>query len=431
MTDISAQLEIAHTRSIEAERAFLGAAILWPEAAVESYDSLTREMFAIESHGLIWSAIRSLIEEGSSVDLLLLTDKLRQSGDIDFVGGAAYVSSLIDETPALSAVGDYVATIRRGFVARRTVSILREAIAKISNGEPAEEEIISLFGKLSDVGNSREGRVTPMWVPAEAVITGLESNDERSEHVLEIPLLSPMAPLVRGSTCVISGGTSSGKTSLADQLAVYASRSGWPTLVISLEMSREQRASRILASLSGVSVSVIMSRYTNDKELALVKDAEKVLRDSKLFINGRGMSGLSSIVTAIRLSVIKHGVKAAVVDYIQLVDSGSRRSREESVSLVSRTLTRLAEELNIIIFVVAQLSRRHEEEKRAPQLRDLRESGAIEQDASTVLMIAKMDSQEKRAIYIRKQRTGPIDVKLYMRYQGHLLTFSRMDDTGW
>jgi replicative DNA helicase len=444
---VSVSLDEPLPHNTEAERAVLGAIIINNNAFYRVIGTIDTDSFFKDHHRRIFSGMRALAEQSRPIDLLTLTDQLLRNGNLKDVGGPAYLSSLVDVVPDIANVEWYANLVRETANKRRLIlmgnSVMRAAtdvtstssevmtLAEKSLYEIAEGTTDKGFVSLGAITRTNMGAIEQMQSNVGRLVTGLPTGYDRFNE-----MTSGFQPQ---DLIILAARPSMGKTSfmmnIAESIALPGKdglpRNGADRLyavgVFSLEMSKEQIGLRILSSESGVSNHLIRAGMLSERNWKDLADAASRLAKGKIFIDDSpGMDPLEMRAKARRLKM-EAGLDMIMVDYLQLMSlKGKVESRQQEISQISRGLKAIAKELNVPLMSLSQLSRRPEQRAgdHKPQLADLRESGAIEQDADLVCFIYRDEVYNKddpdnkgiAEIIIAKQRNGPIgDFKLVFR----------------
>jgi replicative DNA helicase len=431
----------------DAERAVLGAILTNPNAFYRVVGLVDTEDFFKDGHRLIFAAIRSLAERSVEIDLITVRNELAKRSQLEQSGGSAYVTALVDVVPDIANVERYARIVREKSTMRRLVvmgnSVMRAAldapnepadvlnIAEKSLYEIAEGSTEKGFVGLDRITRTNMATVEHLFENrGRGLVTGIPTGYLRFDEFTSGFQLQDLV--------IVAARPSMGKTSfmmnIAESIAIPGEdglpRNGAERLygvgVFSLEMSKEQIGLRILSSESGISNSLIRSGMLSERNIADLAKASARLAKAKIWIDDTpGIDPMEMRAKARRLKM-EMGLDMIMVDYLQLMAvKGKIESRQQEISQISRGLKAVAKELNVPVISLSQLSRRPEQRTgdHRPQLADLRESGAIEQDADVVCFIYRdevynKDTEEKgiAEIIIAKQRNGPIgDFKLVFR----------------
>jgi replicative DNA helicase len=409
--------------NVEAERTILGAVLLDNSVCNQAVELLKRDDFFLDSHRRIFDKMIVLSERVSSIDLITLGDELRRAGEFEQIGGATYIASLIDGVPRTDNIEHYARIVKKKSMLRKLITASNQIIARAFDEEDdadiiidqaeqaifqiAEDKIRQGFQYVGTVAQRRLEQIEQMAERPE-MITGVPTGFVDFDHLT--------SGLQRQDLIIIAARPSMGKTALALNMAQYAARNGSVVGIFSLEMSAEQLASRLLCSEARVDAHRLRTGFLNREEWARLGDALRRLCETKVYIDDTPGAGVLEMRAKARRLKAEHGLDLLVVDYLQLMSGRGRiESRQQEVSQISRDLKTLAKELDIPVLALSQLSRAPEtRSEHKPQLSDLRESGAIEQDADVVCFIFReevyneTDENRGRAeLLIAKQRNGP------------------------
>jgi replicative DNA helicase len=426
-------------QNIEAEQAVLGAVIIESTVINQVLEILIPEDFYKEAHRKIFNSMIDLDRENKPIDLLTLFDHLKSNGNLlEEVGESSYLTYLTELVPTTENVNYYAKLVKEKSIIRKLVMAATD-IAHRGNDENvdldefidrAEQTILDIAqNKIKpSFYDSRELAVKALEIieqlhARKELITGIPTGFEKLDY-----LTSGLQP---SDLVIIAGRPGLGKTSLTLNIAAYAAMEhGISIGIFSLEMTKEQLMLRMLSNKSKVNYSNIRSGYIKDEDLEKLVHAADELGQAKIYIDDTPAISVLEIRAKTRRQKRDKGLDMIIVDYLQLM-RGSRRveSREREIAEISGSLKALAKELSIPVIAVSQLSRQTETRSdRRPQLADLRESGAIEQDADLVLLIHRADVYRKdpeekdgiAEIIIGKQRNGPTGtVKLaFLERQG-------------
>lgn len=424
-----ATLERPLPQNIEAERSVLGAILLDNHALNAAIEKLKPEDFFSDQHRRIFNYMILLGEAQQPIDLVTLSDALRRKGELEAAGGAAYLSQLVDGVPRVSNLEHYARIIKEKALLRSliyaTQSIQQTALdaeeeadalldrAESSIFQIAEDRIRTGLVSMKDVVQDNMERLERAFHEGKKV-TGISTGYEDLDN-----LTSGLQP---SELIILAARPSVGKTAFALNLAEnIAVRQGHPTAIFSLEMSKESLLTRLVSSVAHVDSHKFRTGRPSKEDWREMTHALATLSTAPVAIDDSGSATVTEIGAKARRMKRDRGLSLVIVDYLQLIAARGRFSnRNEEVSSITRGLKALAKELKVPVLVLSQLTRAPEREERGPQLADLRESGAIEQDADVVLflyrpnMFKKKDdvSEEERAetfLIIAKQRNGPVD----------------------
>src|SRR5487761_846935 len=412
--------------SADAERSVLGAILLDNHSLDVAIEKLKGEDFFLDQHRRIFERCVELAEAQQAIDLITLSECLDRHGELESAGGPAYLSQLMDGLPRATNVEHYARFVKEKSVLRH---LIRTAEVIQQRALDAEEDADGILDKAeSDIFQVAEERVRAGLIGVKELI---KENYARLEKMMEqvrrltgvstgyLSLDNDTAGLQPGELIIVAARPSMGKTSLALNIAENVALANEPraVAVFSLEMSKESLLLRLLASQSRVDAHKFRSGHISHEDWPKITQGLGELAEAPLWIDDSASATVMEMGAKARRLKRDKGLSLLIVDYLQLITSRGRfGNRNEEVSSISRSLKGLAKELKIPVLVLSQLTRAPEREDRKPQLADLRESGAIEQDADVVLFIHrpgfyKTDlSEEERAkceLIIAKQRNGP------------------------
>ncbi len=421
--------------SVEAERAILGAILLDNSSYPQAAEHLRAEDFSLDSHRRIYLRMMELAETGRAVDFVTLTEQLGQHKEIESVGGVAYVTSLTDGLPRVKNIEQYVKIVKDKALLRGLIHAATSAIQQAYEQEaPAEEIIDSAESAIFKVAEQRIGQgflgireivkqsfgsIDKLYEQGQR-ITGLETHFEDLDNMT--------SGLQKSELVIIAARPSMGKTAFAINIAENSAvRDNKVVGVFSLEMSRESLLLRLLCSQAMVDSHKLRTGFLSREDYHKLVSALAALAEAPIFIDDTPAISISEMrAKCRRLQQAQGRLDLIIVDYLQLVagtpTGGSRRyeNRTQEVSAISRGLKGLAKEMRCPVLALSQLSRAPENRtgNNRPQLADLRESGAIEQDADVVGFIFREevykpddpDLEGKAELIIAKQRNGPTGV---------------------
>lgn len=421
-------------QSVDVEASLLGCILIDPDAIVKVSDLISAIDFYDERHRLVYEACVRLYEQQTPIDIITLSEELRAEGDLQRVGGAAYLTELTNTVPTATHAEQYAGIIATKSIRRRLISVSNE-IAQVGHDEKRSiaELVEEAETKLFEVS---QRHVKNDIVSMEDVLAeSFERLDELHKDkgtVRGIPtgykdLDAKLAGFQRSDLIILAARPSMGKTALALNFAQnVAVDSGFAVLMFSLEMSKEQLVDRLLASEAGVNSWNLRTGNLSDSDFEKIGHAMGILSEAQLYIDDTPGITVSELRTKARREAHKRELGLIVVDYLQLMSGGSKfggsDNRVQEVSEISRGLKGVARELNVPVLALSQLSRSVESRSpQIPQLADLRESGSIEQDADVVAFIYREDyyNQESERpnimdVLIQKHRNGPTGkVELY------------------
>ncbi len=416
--------------NLEAERSVLGAILIQNDAYNLAAELLHPEDFYRDAHRRIFDKIIALAERRTAVDFVTLKEELARAGELEAVGGPAYVASLVDGVPRATNVEYYAKIVKEKAVLRKLIAAANTILLDAYEADQEAAEILdraehSIF-QIAE-GRIRTGFVS-MYDIAQQSVEAIQKAHEEKKLITGVStgfddLDALTSGFQRGDLVIIAARPSMGKTSLALNMAQHAGTVGGQTVgLFSLEMSREQLFLRMLSSQAQIDGHALRTGYLRSDDWGRLTEALGVLGQTKIFIDDSPGIGVLEMRAKSRRLASEHGLHMLIVDYIQLMQGRGRfDNRTQELGAISRALKGLAKELNVPVVVLSQLSRAPEARSdHRPQLSDLRESGALEQDADVVILIYREDrySQETEnegiaEIIVAKQRNGPTDtVKL-------------------
>ncbi|MGI5840419.1 MAG: replicative DNA helicase [bacterium] len=430
---MSQLLERIPPQNLEAEQSVLGAMLIEAEAIPKVMEILRSDDFYREAHSNILQAMARLFERGEAVDLVTVTEELRQQGQLENAGGAVYLASLANAVPTAANVEYYARIVEEKSVLRKLINTATAIVASGFEGKDDVEYLLDLAEQ--QIFGLAQRRSLKSYA---SIKTVLMETFERIEHlynnkggVTGVPtgfkdldmLTSGLQP---SELIVVAARPSMGKTVLCLNIARnVAVGNKIPVALFSLEMSRDQLAQRLLCADAGVDGQRLRTGYLTEADWPKLSTALGRLSEAPIFIDDTPGATAIEIRAKARRIKAEHGLGLIIIDYLQLMN-GNRRSenRQQEISEISRSLKALARELNVPVVALSQLSRAVEQRQdRHPMLSDLRESGAIEQDADVVAFIYRDEyynaETEKKGIaelIISKQRNGPTgQVELFFR----------------
>jgi len=376
----------------------------------------------------------ALGEAQQGIDLVTLTEELHRHGELEAAGGAPYLASLVDGVPRVSNVEHYARIVKEKAMLRNLIHATHSIQQKAFEGEDGADAILD--GAESSIFALAEDRVKAGLIPIKEIVHDsfdrLEKIFREGKSITGIStgygeldkLLSGLQP---SELIILAARPSQGKTALALNMAENIGiRGGLPVAFFSLEMSKESLLQRLVASVAQVDAHKFRSGHLSREDWRRMTEALSTISSSPLWVDDAGSTSVLEIGAKARRLKRDKGLSLLVVDYLQLITGRGRfNSRQEEVASISRGLKGLAKELQIPVLVLSQLTRAPERDERGPQLSDLRESGAIEQDADVVMFIyrpnffnlnATPEERDMADILIAKQRNGPTDkVKFVFR----------------
>jgi replicative DNA helicase len=428
-------------QNLEAEQSVLGAILIENEAINKVMEILVPDDFYRDAHRKIYGALIDLAERDEPADLITITNELRKRDHLDAVGGASYLASLIDSVPTAANIEYYARIVKEKAVLRKLIETSTEIITQSYQDRGDVETFLDEAEKA--IFEISERRVRPSFYSIREVVKDsldtISKLYEKKEFITGVPsgfkeLDKMTAGFQPSDLVIVAGRPSMGKTAFCLNVAQYAAvERKAPIAIFSLEMSKEQLVIRMLCSQSQVEGNRLRTGFLHESDWTKLTLAAGTLYEAPIFIDDTAaLSVLELRAKARRLKADYH-LGLVIIDYLQLMKGRARsESRQQEISEISRSLKALAKELNIPIIAVSQLSRKTEERQgNRPQLSDLRESGAIEQDADVILFIYRDEVYNRNEdnpnkgiaeVIIGKQRNGPIG-KVDLAFLDRFTTF--------
>ena len=421
-------------QNVDAEASLLGAILIDSDAIVRIADAINIEDFYDERHQRIYEAIKKLYEKHSPIDVLTLSNQLKDNSFLDIVGGAAYLTELTNYVPTAAHVEHYAEIVSQKAIRRRLIKasqditglgfdesksvqdLIEEAETQLF--QVSQQHVKQDISSIEDILAESFERLDDLHKD-KGKIRGVPTGFRDLDNIL--------AGLQRSDLIILAARPSMGKTALSLNLAhSIATKSEQPVLVFSLEMSKEQLVDRMLSMESGVDAWNIRTGNLSDADFEKIGQAMGTLSEAPIYIDDTPSITVSDLRTKARREQHQRQLGLILVDYLQLMSGGARfggsENRVQEISEISRGLKAIARELNVPVIALSQLSRSVESRSpQIPQLADLRESGSIEQDADVVAFIYRedyynpdTDRKNITDILIKKHRNGPTgNVELY------------------
>jgi len=420
-------------QNLEAEQSVLGALLIDQDAIVTVAEILKPENFYREAHGNIYRCILSLFERREPVDLVTLTEELKKAGIYDEVGGSTYLAELANIVPTAAHVAKYSSIVKDHHTKRELISLAAK-ISEMSFGETGDvKEILDTAEQAIFAVSQRH--LAQNFVNVGSVLEEsfdrLEELGKRTGALRGLPtgfvdLDEKLAGLQDSNLIILASRPGQGKTTLAVNIAQHiAVKEKLPVGIFSLEMSMLELVDRLLVSTAEVDAWRYKTGRLEEEDFARLQEAMGILAEAPLFIDDTPANNILEMRTKARRLQVEQGLRFLIVDYIQLIRGRQLENRVQEVSEISQNLKNLARELKIPILAVSQLSRAVEQRgSKKPQLADLRESGALEQDADVVMFIYREDpdNPDNVKLAIEKHRNGPTG-ELDFYFQGNRFKF--------
>ena len=414
----------------ENEQALLGALLLDNTAIGDVEGLLSKDDFYFQDNQIIYSAIVYKYACGHRVDPLTLASYLRENGKIKQVGGASYISSLIDEVPDIASAGHYADQIKSFSLARKMRSMASTIINNLEKMSPADVIDQSLGSILQIAETATDSNQVQVGSVVDAVVDNIIKvmDGEKKDKWVSTGYLQMdrvLLGLKPGEMIVLAARPSFGKTALATNIAINVAMRGEPVLFFSLEMPKEKVVLRILSCMTRIPYRRIESKSLSKDDIEKIRSARDKLRTVPLIIDDSSTQTLSSIRTKCRRQYVRSGLALVVLDYLQLACSDPEDRGQ--VSMWSKGLKAIGRDIGVTMLPVAQLSRyvEHRDDKR-PVLADLRGSGQIEQDADVVMFIWHRDKNLlHKVVSVDKNRNGPL-AEIEYRFNNSITLFEEM-----
>jgi replicative DNA helicase len=431
--------------NLDAEKSVLGAILINNQAFNQAAEVIDAEDFFRDAHRRIFEKMVGLTDRSQPVDLITLKDELTRAGELDEVGGPAYISALTDGVPRSANIEYYARIVKEKSTLRRLIQSANDVLLKAYDAEEdadllldeaersifqiAEHRLRSGFVRVGDLVDSGYQLIEQLQAH-KGLVTGVPSGF--------VDLDEMTSGFQKSDLVIIAARPSMGKTSFVLNIAMHGGIEAGKTVgIFSLEMSKEQLFMRMLTSEARVDAHRFRGGFLGEQDYARLVEAFARLHDAKVFIDDTPSAGILEMRAKARRLKLEHGLDMLVVDYLQLMQGrGKFDNRQQELASISRALKILAKELEIPILALSQLSRAPETRgDHRPQLSDLRESGALEQDADVVMFIFREDmyrteggepnpeAEGTAEIIVGKQRNGPTGtarlafLKQYTRFE--------------
>ena len=437
--------------NLEAEQSLLGCILMDNTIQTDILAKLTADDFYAESHKAIFGAMKEIVSLNQPIDLVTLSDMLEKTGEMETSGGITYITELTDIVPSTANFKKYLDIVERDSMFRRLIKGSAEIISDCKTSMDKKRSLAFAEKTVYDIAREEDtGEVVKIGEVLPDVMNKLDelSNDKGSLRGL-ITQYKGLDNLLNGlhksNLIVLAARPGIGKTSFAMNIVENVALAGASCAVFSLEMGRDELAQRMLCSVADVSNERASKGIMNKAEWLKIAKAKALLAEARIYIDDSAITTAQQMISKCRRIQRKNGLDLVVVDYIQLMSTekrGKDANRQQEITEISRNLKILAKELCVPVIALSQLNRSTEKEKRRPQLADLRESGAIEQDADIVMFIHRPDkgADEKdlesgkiqknvAEIIVEKNRSGPQGiVKLY--FEGDRTKFVNLNEGG-
>lgn len=435
-------------QSIEAEQSLLGGLLLDSRYYDEVSSQINSGDFYNKNHSKIYAAIESCLEANQPVDVVTISEELERNNELEQIGGLAYIGSLANNTPSTANILSYSRIIRERAILRNLIHASNDIAQASYNPEGRKpREVLDfaeqlVFSISERDGKSREG-FSSMDILAGRTLNRIEELDKMGNAITGIStgygkLDDKTSGLQKGDLIVVAGRPSMGKTSFAMNIAEYAAiEQGLTVGVFSMEMPGEQLSMRLISSLGRVNSNRLRTGQLKDSDWPRITNAVSMLSKAKIHVNdAAGLTTNEIRSQARRLAREQGGLDMIIIDYLQLMQSASISSsdnRATEIAHMTRSLKMLAKELEVPVIIISQLNRSLESRPdKRPVMSDLRESGAIEQDADVILFVYRDEVYDDESpdagtaeIIISKQRNGPIG-KVKLAFIGEFTRFENL-----
>ena len=434
---------------IDAEQAVLGSMLTDKEAVNAAIESLKEDAFYRDDNRIIFQAIVNLYSKSEPIDIITLKDELESMDKFEQVGGYEYLASLPDKVPTTANVQKYIKIVEEKSILRNLIKTANEIIELGYNPTEDVEDIMD--GAEKKIFDIMQSKNTKSYTPIKDVLvesfTNLEKLYNQKQHVTGVPtqfydLDDKTAGLHGSELILVAARPAMGKTAFALNIATNAAlRANVPVAIFSLEMSKDQLVNRMLCSEAMVDSNKVRTGKLDEEDWTKLAEAIGPLSEAGVYIDDTPGISVMEIRTKCRKLKMEKNIGLVVIDYLQLISGSNKRngSREQEISEISRSLKVLAKELNVPVIALSQLSRAVEQrDDHRPMLSDLRESGAIEQDADIVMFLYREDyynpDTERKNIaevIIGKNRsgsTGSVDLGWLGSYTKFVNLEKRFDD---
>lgn len=433
-------------QSTEAEQSLLGGLLLESRHFDEVSNEIEHDDFYNKNHTRIYEAVQDLLEQSQPVDVVTVAEELERNDALERIGGLAYLGSLANNTPSTANIITYAKIIRERSILRKLINASTDIANSAYNLEGRKpQEVLdraeqAIFNISETDGRKNDGFEAITQLVAQSV-DRIEALNESGNPITGIStgyskLDEKTSGLQKGDLIVIAGRPSMGKTSFCMNLAEYAAiEEGMRVAVFSMEMPGEQLATRLISSIGRVNATRLRSGQLKDEDWPRISNAIRLLNNAKIHVDdSAGLTPIEVRSRARRLARELGGLDMIVIDYLQLMQSSdSSENRATEISAMTRSLKMLAKELDLPLIILSQLNRSLEQRPdKRPVMSDLRESGAIEQDADVIFFIYRDEVYDEESndkgiaeIIIGKQRNGPIG-KVKLAFIGEFTRFENL-----
>lgn len=412
-------------QNLEAEQSILGGMLIEPSAVSRVFEFVESDDFYRDAHRVVFEAIIALFQKNEPIDLITVTNQLKNSNQLEAVGGASYLASLVDRVPTAANITYYGKIVHEKAILRRLIEGATEIVEKgYADGGDVDASLDRAEQMIFEIA---QRKIKQSFFAVKDIVKKsfetIEKLFERKEMVTGVPtgyhdLDKITAGMQPSDLIIVAGRPSMGKTAFALNMVAHAAmEAGTPCAVFSLEMSKEQLVQRLLCCEAKVDASKLRGGFLSESDWPRLTRAAGSLSEAPIYIDDTPAINVLEMRAKTRRLQRDRGLGMVVVDYLQLMRGlGSIESREREISEISRSLKALAKELHVPVIALSQLNRGVElRTDKRPQLADLRESGSIEQDADIVMFVYRDEVYNRESpdrgtaeIIIGKQRNGPI-----------------------
>jgi replicative DNA helicase len=438
--------------SEEAEKGVLGSVLLDPAKVMDLciQSQLGPESFYIPAHRTIYDVLLEMTKEGSVIDVLTLSERLKSAGRLDSIGGSVYLDRLIDSTPTAAHASYYIDIVRQKHLLRCVIACARDAENDcFTTDQPADQLLGKVEQSFFNITERQHGLMIDWTVAVKETMEHIEQILQTRRGLSGLPtgfnnLDKVLKGLRVGEMIVLAARPSMGKTSLAMNIAEnvaighVADKLVRPVGIFSLEMSQQSLVMRMLCSHAGVSAFHLSGGFASKGDHPKLMQAASVLSKAPIYLDDTGGLDILELRARARRMKKQHNVELIVVDYLQLLHSREfeRQGRQQETADISGNLKSMAKELKVPVLVLSQLNRAPEKSEGKPKLSDLRDSGAIEQDADVVCLLRRPcriegdpdHNDESMAIMdVAKHRNGPTDDGIKLNFEQEFTRFKDRD----
>lgn len=427
-------------QNIEAEQSLLGSLLIDKDAIVRISELLhPANFYRTEQHGPIYEAVQALFERREPIDLVTVTEELKRKGFYDKIGGSAYLTTLVNVVPTSAHIEHYAKIIREHAVRRSLIAQATRLIEKAYDESEAVEQLLETAE--AGIFALTQQHISRDFIPIKDALTEsfdrLDELQKSSGKLRGVPtgfrdLDNKLAGMQDSNLLILASRPGQGKTSMSLNIAQHvAVNAGLPVGIFSLEMSQEELVDRLLVGQADIDAWKLKTGRLDEKDFDRLSLAMGELAEAPLFIDDTPGITIAEMRTKARRLQIEQGLKLLIVDYLQLIRGRNLENRVQEVSEISQNLKNLARELKIPVLAISQLSRAVEQRgSKRPQLADLRESGALEQDSDVVMFLYREDPEhpEQVTLDISKHRNGPTG-EIQMIFRGDRTKFYGMEKT--